>query len=47
MGMVFALPAKLFLSQPMSCLTFTLPILSPTGGEWARGCLVFGCQLGL
>ena len=46
----FALPVKLSFSQPMSSLTFTLPILSPSrcGGEWASGCVVvLSCQLGL
>jgi len=33
--MAFALPTKLSLSQPMSFLTFTLPVLSPShqGGQ--------------
>jgi len=45
----FALPIKLFLSQPTSFLTFTLAILSfiPPGVKWASGWLVFGCRLGL
>ena len=45
----FALPIKRSLSQCMSFLTFTLPVLSsiPTRGEWASGCVVLSCLLGL
>ena len=45
----FALPIKLFLSQPTSFLTFTLLILSPIPPwrEWASGCVVLSCQLRL
>jgi len=42
--MAFALPVKLSLSQPMSFLTFTFPILPrPTGAERvAVWCLAAG-----
>jgi len=39
--MTFALPIKLSLSQPMSFLTFTVPILWPIplwGNDWGAGC---------
>lgn len=43
-------PIKLFLSQPVSFLTFSFLILSPIPllvGSWGSGCVVFSCQLGL
>ena len=42
------LTIKLSLSQSMSFLTFTLPVLPPIpSGEWASGCVVLRCRLGL
>ena len=45
----FALPIKLSLSQPMSFLTVTPPILFPlpTGEEWESSCVVLTWWLGL
>jgi len=47
--MAFALPVKLSLSQPMSFLTFTLPVLSliPPRAEQASGCVGLSCRPGL
>lgn len=44
---VFAFPIKLSLSQPMSSPALTLLILylSTLVGEWASGCVGFGCWL--
>lgn len=49
MCMTFAFPTNLSLSQPMSFLAFPLPVFSPILllGEWASGCVGFGCCLGL
>ena len=44
----FVLPINLSLSQPMSFLAFTVPILFaiPPWGEQENDCLVLSCQLG-
>ena len=46
---IFISIIKMFLSQPVSFLPFTLLILSPypAGEEGASGCVVFSCWLGL